>query len=44
MKLTPRELEKLQMHCIGKLAEERKSKRVKLNYVETIGYLLRSAT
>ncbi len=39
MKLTPRELEKLQMHCIGKLAEERKARGVKLNYVETIGYL-----
>ena len=30
MKLTPRELEKLQMHCIGKLAEERKARGVKL--------------
>lgn len=39
MKLTPRELEKLQMHCIGKLAEERKARGVKLNYVETVAYL-----
>ena len=39
MKLTPRELEKLQLHAIGELAKERKARGTKLNYVEAIGYI-----
>ena len=39
MKLTPRELEKLQLHQIGELAKARKARGVKLNYVEAKGYI-----
>ena len=39
MKLTPRELEKLQLHAIGNLAKERKAKGIKLNYVESVGLI-----
>ncbi|MDR2506438.1 MAG: urease subunit gamma [Candidatus Accumulibacter sp.] len=36
MHLTPREIEKLMLHSAGELAKARKSRGLKLNYVEAI--------
>ncbi|MCL2580436.1 MAG: urease subunit gamma [Oscillospiraceae bacterium] len=39
MQLTPREQERLFIHCAGELAKQRKSRGVKLNYPEAIAYI-----
>ena len=39
MRLTPKEQEKLMLHMAGNLAKERKERGVKLNYVESRGYI-----
>jgi urease subunit gamma/beta len=39
MRLTPREQERLFVHCAGELAKSRKSRGLKLNYPESIAYL-----
>lgn len=39
MHLTPREQEKLMLHCAGELAKKRKERGVKLNYPEAIAYI-----
>lgn len=39
MHLTPREQEKLMLHCAGELAKSRKNKGLKLNYPEAIAYI-----
>ena len=39
MQLTPREQERLLIHCAGELAKQRKSRGVKLNYPESIAYI-----
>lgn len=39
MRLTPREKEKLMLHCAGELAKSRKNKGLKLNYPEAIAYI-----
>lgn len=39
MKLTPREREKLELHQVGELAKARKARGLKLNYVESVGYI-----
>lgn len=35
MRLTPKEIEKLLLHCAGELAKDRKNRRIKLNFVES---------
>ena len=35
MRLTPKEIEKLLLHCAGELAKDRKSRGIKLNLVES---------
>lgn len=39
MKLTPREMEKLMLHCAGELAKQRRARGLKLNYVEAVAYI-----
>jgi urease gamma subunit len=39
MHLTPREIEKLMLHTAGELAKSRKSRGIRLNYVESIAYI-----
>jgi urease subunit gamma len=39
MHLTPKETEKLLMHCVGELAKQRKARGLKLNYVEAKGLI-----
>lgn len=39
MHLTPRETDKLMLHCAGQLANERKIRGLKLNYPEAIAYI-----
>lgn len=39
MKLTPREMEKLLLHCAGELAKQRRARGLKLNYVEAVAYI-----
>ena len=39
MRLNPKEQEKLTLHFAGKLAEERKNRGLKLNYVESVAYI-----
>ena len=39
MRLTPREQEKLLLHYAGELADKRKERGLKLNYVEAVAYL-----
>ena len=39
MHLTPKEQEKLLLHLAGSLAGERKSRGLKLNYVEALAYI-----
>lgn len=39
MKLTPKEMEKLMLHCAGELAKQRKARGLKLNYVEAVAYI-----
>ncbi|MDR2093004.1 MAG: urease subunit gamma [Azoarcus sp.] len=39
MHLTPREIEKLMLHTAGELAKSRKSRGLKLNYVESIAFI-----
>ena len=39
MRLTPKEQEKLMLHFAGELAEKRKARGVKLNYVESVAYI-----
>lgn len=39
MHLTPREQERLMIHCAGELAKQRKNRGLKLNYPETIAYI-----
>lgn len=39
MHLTPREQEKLMIHCAGELAKSRKNRGLKLNYPEAIAYI-----
>ena len=33
MRLTPKEIEKLMLHCAGELAKDRKNRGIKLNFV-----------
>ena len=33
MRLTPKEIEKLLLHCAGELAKDRKNRGIKLNFV-----------
>ena len=35
MRLTPKEIEKLLLHCAGELAKDRKTRGIKLNFVES---------
>ena len=35
MRLTPKEIEKLLLHCAGELAKDRKNRGIKLNFVES---------
>jgi len=35
MRLTPKEIEKLMLHCAGELAKDRKNRGIKLNFVES---------
>lgn len=35
MRLTPKEIEKLLLHCAGELAKDRKYRGIKLNFVES---------
>lgn len=39
MHLTPREQERLLIHCAGELAKSRKSRGIKLNYPESVAYI-----
>lgn len=39
MKLTPKEMEKLLLHCAGELAKQRRARGLKLNYVEAVAYI-----
>jgi len=39
MRLTPQEQEKLMLHVAGDLAEKRKERGLKLNYVEAVAYI-----
>ncbi|MDR0819228.1 MAG: urease subunit gamma [Oscillospiraceae bacterium] len=39
MRLTPREQERLMIHCAGELAKARKERGLKLNYPEAIAYI-----
>lgn len=39
MRLNPKEQEKLMLYFAGKLAEERKNRGLKLNYVESVAYI-----
>lgn len=39
MHLTPREQERLMIHCAGELARQRKNRGLKLNYPEAIAYI-----
>ncbi|ONI44200.1 urease subunit gamma [Candidatus Epulonipiscioides gigas] len=39
MHLTPREIERLMIHQAGELAKARRSRGLKLNYVEAIAYI-----
>lgn len=39
MKLTPKEMEKLLLHCAGELAQQRRARGLKLNYVEAVAYI-----
>ena len=35
MRFTPKEIEKLMLHCAGELAKDRKNRGIKLNFVES---------
>ena len=35
MRLTPKEIEKLMLHCAGELAKDRKNRGINLNFVES---------
>lgn len=39
MRLTPREQEKLMLHMAGELAAKRRSRGLRMNYVEAVAYL-----
>lgn len=39
MRLNPKEQEKLMLHLAGTLAKERRSRGLKLNYVESVAYI-----
>jgi len=39
MRLTPQEQEKLMLHVAGDLAQKRKERSLKLNYVEAVAYI-----
>ena len=39
MRLTPKEIEKLLLHCAGELAKDRKNRGIKLNFVESIALI-----
>jgi urease subunit gamma len=39
MRLTPKEIEKLMLHCAGELAKDRKNRGIKLNFVESIALI-----
>ena len=41
MRLTPKEIEKLMLHCAGELAKDRKNRGIKLNFVESIALIHR---
>lgn len=39
MRLTPKEMEKLMLHYAGELAQQRRARGLKLNYVEAVAFL-----
>ncbi|MDR0346824.1 MAG: urease subunit gamma [Coriobacteriales bacterium] len=39
MRLTPREQERLMLHCAGELAKQRKERGLKLNYTEAVALI-----
>lgn len=39
MRLTPKEMEKLMLHYAGELAQQRRARGLKLNYVESIALI-----
>jgi len=39
MYLTPKDQEKLMLHVAGELAEKRKNRGLKLNYIEAVAYI-----
>lgn len=39
MRLAPQDMEKLMLHYVGKLAQERKERGLKLNYPEAVAYI-----
>ena len=39
MRLTPKETEKLMLHCAGELAKDRKNRGIKLNFPESIALI-----
>ena len=39
MRLTPKEIEKLMLHCAGELAKDRKNRGIKLSFVESIALI-----
>ncbi|MBB5336039.1 urease subunit gamma [Pectinatus brassicae] len=39
MHLTPKDMEKLLLHYAGNVAQQRKDRGIKLNYVESIAYI-----
>ena len=39
MRLAPQDMEKLMLHYAGKLAQERKDRGLKLNYLEAVAYI-----
>ena len=41
MRLTPKEIEKLLLHCAGELAKDRKNRGIKLNFVESTALISR---
>lgn len=39
MRITPREIEKLMLHYAGELADKRRQRGLKLNYIEAVAYI-----
>ncbi|QJA08191.1 urease subunit gamma [Romboutsia sp. CE17] len=39
MRITPREMEKLMLHYAGELANKRRQRGIKLNYIEAVAYI-----